>query len=126
MSDVEKHQSFTELKVWQKARALKNDIFQLVKSFPTEEKYRLVDQIVRSSRSVGANIAEGHGRFTFKEQVRYCIQGRGSLSETLNHLVDSLDCNYINEETFFEYKNKVEEVERLLNGYITYLRNKDK
>jgi four helix bundle protein len=126
MSEAEKHQSFTELKVWQKARALKNDIFQLVKTFPPEEKYRLVDQIIRSSRSIGANIAGGHGRFSYKEQVRYCMQGRGSLSETLNHLIDALDCSYSPEETFFEYKSKVEEVERILNGYITYLRSKDK
>ena len=125
MSEAEKHQSFTELKVWQKARALKNDIFQLVKTFPPEEKYRLVDQIIRSSRSVGSNIAEDHGRFSYKEQIRYCMQGRGSLSETLNHLIDALDCTYITEETFFEYKMKVEEVERMLNGYITYLRSKE-
>jgi four helix bundle protein len=121
----DQHQSFTELKVWQKARALTNDIFELVKSFPPEEKYRLVDQIIRSSRSIGANIAEGHGRFTYKEQIRYCMQARGSNSETLNHFIDALDCTYISEESYLLYKTRIEEVERMINGYITYLRSKE-
>jgi len=119
-----KNQSFTELVVWQKARALKNEIFQLVLTFPPEEKYRLIDQLIRASRSIGSNIAEGHGRFSFKDQIRFCLQARGSLSETLNHLIDALDCSYITEAVFVAYKNKVEEVERLLNGYITFLRSK--
>ena len=46
------HQSFTELEVWKKARVLKNEIFELVKSFPPEEKFRLTDQLIRSSRSI--------------------------------------------------------------------------
>jgi four helix bundle protein len=97
-------------------------LWQLAKCFPTEEKYRLTDQIIRSSRSVNANIAEGHGRFTFKEQVHFCIQARGSLSETLNHLTDALDCDLIATEQFEYFKRKITEVERLLNGYISYLR----
>ena len=56
------YQSFEELDVWKKARLLKNEIFALVKTFPTEEKYRLTDQVIRSSRSVNTQITEGHGR----------------------------------------------------------------
>ncbi len=59
------NQSFTELEVWKKARILKNEIKILVNNFPTEEKYKLNDQIIRSSRSITANIAEDHGRFTY-------------------------------------------------------------
>ncbi len=116
------HQSFTELEVWKKARILKNEILLLSKAFPTEEKYRLTDQIIRSSRSINSNIAEGHGRFTYKDQLHFCIQSRGSLSETYNHLIDALDCTYINQEQLTYYKNKIDETERLLNGYIAYLR----
>lgn len=86
------YQSFTELTVWQEARKLKNDIAEIVKQFPVEEKYRLTDQLIRSSRSIGSNIAEGHGRFTYKEQLHFCIQARGSLSETKNHFIDASDC----------------------------------
>src|SRR6266487_1831173 len=111
----EKNQSFTELEVWKKARVLKNELKKLTDSFPPEEKYRLVDQIIRSSRSINANISEGHGRFTYKDQLHFCIQARGSLSETHNHLIDALDCKYISQE-FDHFKLMIEEVGRLLNG----------
>ena len=116
------YQSFTELEVWKKARQLKNEVCELVKSFPSEEKFRLADQIIRSSRSVNSNIAEGHGRFTYKDQLHFCIQARGSLSETYNHLIGASDCKYISKEQLDYYKTKIDEVERLLNGYISFLR----
>jgi len=78
--------SFTDLECWEEARTLRIEIADLVRTFPSEEKYRLVDQIVRSSRSVTANIAEGYGRFHFQENIQYCRQARGSLTETLDHL----------------------------------------
>ncbi len=119
----EKNQSFTELDVWKKARELKNELKELADTFPAEEKYRLTDQLVRSSRPIASNISEGHGRFTYKDQLHFCIQARGSLSETHNHLIDAMDCKYISETQFNHYKTKIDEVGRLLNGYITFLRN---
>jgi four helix bundle protein len=64
------YQSFEELTVWKKARELKNEIFQLVKSFPADEKYRLTDQLIRSSRSINSQIAEGHGKRTNKDKIK--------------------------------------------------------
>ena len=116
------NRSFTELEVWKKARDLKNEIFNEVKSFPVDEKFRLADQMVRASRSINANISEGYGRFSFKDQVHFCVQSRGSLSELYNHLIDAYDCNYIDKEKFIHFKTKVKEIERLLNGYISHLR----
>jgi four helix bundle protein len=118
----EKHQSFTELEVWKKARLLKNEVKALTMSFPKEEHFRLTDQLIRSSRSTTANIAEGHGRFTYKDQLHFCIQARGSLSETLNHIIDAFDCKYIAEEQLLNFKAMIDEVERILNGYISFLR----
>ena len=92
------YQNFETLVVWQKSRDLKNEIFQLVKSFPPEEKYRLIDHVLRSSRSINSQIAEGHGKRTNKDKIKYCLQARGSLSETLNHLIDASDCSYISAE----------------------------
>jgi four helix bundle protein len=66
-----KYQSFTELKVWKKGRVSKNEIKELTTLFPVEEKYKLTDQIIRPSRSINTNIAEGHGRFTYKEQLNF-------------------------------------------------------
>jgi four helix bundle protein len=118
----ERNQSFTELEVWKKARILKNELKELADKFPAEERFRLSDQLIRSSRSITANISEGHGRFTYKDQLHFCIQARGSLSETHNHLIDALDCKYISEGLFNYFKNMIDEVGRLLNGYITFLR----
>lgn len=113
---------FYELEVWKKARVLKDKLWQLVKTFPSEEKYRLSDQIIRASRGVNATLAEGHGRFTFKDQMHFCIIARGSLCETLNHLIDAFDCKYINEDQLNYFKSLIEEITKLLNGYISYLR----
>ncbi|MDQ6757368.1 MAG: four helix bundle protein [Bacteroidota bacterium] len=116
------HQSFTELEVWKKARVLKNEIFELAETFPTEEKFRLVNQMIRSSRSINSTISEGHGRYTYKDQLHFCVIARGSLSETYNHLIDALDCNYITAEKLEYFKAKIDETERILNGYISFLR----
>jgi len=116
------HQSFTELEVWKKARVFKNEIKELVNSFPSDEKFRLTDQVIRSSRGITSTIAEGHGRYTFKDQLHYCIMARGSLNESLNHLIDAFDCKFINEEKLIYCKTMINEIERLLNGYIAYLR----
>ena len=115
------YQNFEDLEVWKKGRVLKNEIFETVKSFPSEEKLRLTDQLIRSSRSVTTQIAEGHGRRTFPDRIRFCIIARGSLSETLNHFLDAVDCRYITDEQLLYYRSKIEEMERLLNGYINYL-----
>jgi four helix bundle protein len=116
--------SFTDLEVWKKARRLKNEIKKMTEGFPADERYRLTDQVIRSSRSICAAIAEGHGRFTYKDQLHFCIIARGSLSETHNHLLDALDCNYIIESIFSHFKGMIDETGRLLNGYISFLRTK--
>src|ERR1700761_570429 len=114
--------SFTDLEVWKKARILRNNITDLVKSFPVEEKYRLCDQIIRSSRSIGNNIAEGHGRFHYVDSIKFFINARGSASETIDHLIIALDEGYITEEIFERLKQLCEDSSRLINGYINYLR----
>ena len=116
------HHKFYDLEVWKKSRALKNEIWDLVKTFPSEEKQRLSNQIIRSTRSITATLAEGHGRFTFKDQLHFCIIARGSLSETLNHLIDGYDCNYISRNQLNYFKLMIEEITKILNGYISYLR----
>jgi four helix bundle protein len=115
---------FEHLELWKKARILKNEIIKEARSFPTEEKFRLTDQLIRSSRSFNALIAEGHGRFTYADQTHFCVQARGSLSETINHLIDALDETYITIEQLNYFKQKAKEVEKMTNGYISYLRSK--
>src|ERR1700712_4734357 len=106
------------------ARVIRRYISELVKSFPAEEKFRLTDQIIRSSRSIGNNLAEGHGRYHYQDNIRFCIIARGSLSETLDHLMIALDENIIEEETLLAFQTEYDSCLRLLNGYIQYLKNK--
>ena len=126
MSEAEKKsisKSFTELEVWKKMRLLKIKIEKMVKIFPNEEKFRLTDQIIRSARGVNSCIAEGHGRNTFPDRIHFCIIARGSLSETNNHLIDAYDCNFITLEELTAFQNDITEIEKILNGYLNWLRN---
>lgn len=109
--------SFEDLEVWKECRNLRKSISALVKTFPESEKYRLTDQILRSSKSPCANISEGHGRFHYQENIQFCRIARGSLSETLNHLTDALDENYISDTEFEQLNNQIKSCIRLTNGY---------
>jgi four helix bundle protein len=80
--------------------------------------------LIRSSRSINSLIAEGHGRFTYPDQIHFCVQARGSLTETINHLTDAIDEEYITMEELTSLKIDAKEVERLINGYLIYLRKK--
>ncbi len=122
MENEKTYRSFTDLEVWKVARQYKNSIFDLSKEFPAEEKYRLVDQIIRSSRSINDNISEGYGRYTYKDQLHFCVQARGSLFETMNQLIDAYDCKYISDEILNQFKEKAFEVEKILNGYMAWLK----
>lgn len=69
MSDIK---SFEDLHCWQVGRELRNDVKNLIKNFPSHEKYDLVSQMRRASRSVTHNIAEGYGRFHYQENIQFC------------------------------------------------------
>jgi four helix bundle protein len=104
------------------ARKLRNDAFQLVIHFPSEEKYGLTYQIKRASRSITACIAEGHGRFTHKDQIHFCIIAGASATELLNHFIDAFDQKYIDRQILKSYQLIIEEIIKMLNGLISYLR----
>ena len=115
---------FEDLEAWKEARTLRILVSKLVRDFPTSEKYKLTDQSLRASRSITANIAEGHGRFHFQENIQFCRQARGSLTETLDHMICALDEGYISSENLNDIRNQYEQVLRLLNGYIGYLKKR--
>ncbi len=113
--------SFKDLDVWKKCRQLRQEIWIVVKTFPAEEKFRLCDQMIRSSRSPSTQIAEGYGRYHFQENVQFCRIARGSLYEVLDHLTVSLDSQYITSEKHDNIEALTNECIRLINGYINYL-----
>lgn len=77
--------------------------------------------MIRSSRSIADNIAEGYGRFHYQENIQYCRQARGSAYELINQYITAFDCNYISDSELENKKNLILIGIRLLNGYIRYL-----
>lgn len=116
-----RRRDFRDLDVWKKGSELRKSIFELTQKFPIEEKYRLTDQIIRSSRSITANIVEGNGRYHYQENIQFCRMARGSLSESKEHLIVAKDCKYIEKEEFDKLLGLVAVCSKLLNGYINYL-----
>ena len=122
-----KIKSFTDLEVYKEARKFRKMISAIIKEhFPDKEKYLLTAQTLDASRSVTANIAEGHGRHYFQENIRFCRISKGSLEETLEHLITVYDEKYISVETLKEVKSQHEICLKLLNGYIRYLKKTKK
>lgn len=116
--------SFEDLEVWKKAREFRQAISLVAAKFPPEEKYMLTSQIKRSSRSISANIAEGHGRYNNKDAMRFTRISRGSLKETLDHMYVAIDEKYISKEEFDSLKISYTHCLKLINGYIKYLESR--
>jgi len=116
------YNSFTELEVWKVSKKFRMNINQLCKTFPKEEKYLLKDQLIRASRSICANIAEGHGRFHYQENIQYCRIARGSAYECLDHLICAKENNYILEGELKTLSTDLTRIFKLLNGYINFLK----
>ncbi len=115
------YKGYKELECYIQARNLRICISELVKTFPSKEKFLLIDQITRSARSVTANIAEGYGRYTYKDTRNFFIIARGSLTETMEHLQTAFDEKHIDEKLLNLHEEKCELVIKLINGYIAYL-----
>jgi four helix bundle protein len=97
--------SFEDLNSWKRSRQLRIAISQLIKTFPDHEKYDLVSQMRRWSRFVTYNIAEGYGRFNFKENAQYIRISRGSIYELLDQLIVAYDEGYITQNELENKKN---------------------
>ncbi len=116
--------SFEDLQIWKSCRELRRTVFNLTESFPSEERFRLSDQIRRAAISVTANIAEGYGRYHYQENIQFCRQARASLYEILDHLSTALDLGYFQEEAFAKHRSSIIDAVKLINGYIRMLRNR--
>ncbi len=113
---------FKSLKVWQKANALEQEVGELAKGFPGYEQYRLVDQLIRASRSIGANIAEGNTQLFIKKEIVHANIALGSAGEVRNHLLIAYQNGYINREQYDALDEKLIEIIKMLYGYIKRLK----
>lgn len=115
---------YIELEVWKESRLLVSSLYKVTKSFPKEELYGLTSQMRRCAVSIPSNIAEGCGRRTSADTIRFLHISRGSLYELETQLFLALDQEYLDEENFKTQTVQITLCKKLLSGFITYYKNK--
>ena len=116
--------SFEDLEVYKSARVFRMRIFALIKKLPLDERHNLISQMRRAATSLTNNIAEGHGRYHYQENIQFLRQARGSLEEIIDDIIICLDESYAPEAELKALKAEGYDLLHRLNGYIAYLRNR--
>ena len=114
--------TFEDLEVYQVAREFRKAMYRVVKRLPEIEKFGLASQIRRAALSLTNNIAEGHGRYHYLDQIKFILQSRGSLEELIDDLNTCEDERYLQTEELSGLKQQGWRVRQLIDGYIRYLR----
>jgi four helix bundle protein len=110
---------FKDLEVYRRQRLLAADVFALSKRFPREEQYSLTDQLRRSSRSIGAQIAEAWAKRLYpKHFISKLTDADGELMETQHWLIEAGDCKYLIEHDSKRLLGICEEIGRMLGSMI--------
>ncbi len=113
---------FEDLDCWQAGRALRKfACIEVATRLPPDERYRLVDQLIRAARSITANIAEGYGRFHYLDEAKFLSNSRGSAQEVLDHLISAYDEGMIDETLLNDGRTLADNAIALINGYRSYL-----
>lgn len=116
-----KFNSFEEINSWQRARILNRKIYTITDSDLFKRDFDLARQIRRASVYITSNIAEGFERNTDKEFIHFLFIAKGSAGEVRSQLYLALDLNYITEEVFVELLSEINEIAKLISGFIKYL-----
>lgn len=117
-----KLKSFEEINSWIKTRALLKDFSAIILNNEKFNKhFSLKDQMFRSLISVSSNIAEGFERETVKEFIRFLYIAKGSAGEFRSQIYVAYDLNYLTEEQFNQLIERINEISKLLSGFIKYL-----
>jgi four helix bundle protein len=93
----------------------------VIQIYPKEEKYCLIDQIRRACISIPSNIAEGSGRNSDKDFIRFLYISLGSANEVETQIVLSQRLNYLNDEDFTNLLNRLQNIKKMLSGLINHL-----
>jgi four helix bundle protein len=114
--------TFEELEVYQVARGFRKSMYWVASRMPDIEKFGLASQMRRASLSLTNNIAEGHGRYHYLDQIKFILQSRGSLEEPIDDLDACDDEQYFPQPEIANLKQEAWRVRKLIDGYIRYLR----
>jgi len=115
------YHNLEDLEVYQLAESFSNDVWDIVNNWDYFAKDTIGKQLVRSADSIGANIAEGYGRFHYKENRNFCYFSRGSIIETKSWLKKAKIRNLITEEQFDNLFETLQSVHIKLNAYLKYI-----
>jgi four helix bundle protein len=118
--------TFRDLVIWQKSMTLVTEIYKITKTFPNDETYCLTGQMRRCAISIPSNIAEGYGRNTTNDYIRFLRVAISSLYELQTQLEISLNLKYLDGKIFQRYSEAAREIERMLSSLMRKLENKDK
>jgi len=113
--------TFQNLNAWKEAHKLVLMIYTTTKTFPSDERFRLIDQLCRSASSVAANLVEGNARLSRKEHIQFVNLSKGSLEETKYHLLLAKDLDYITMEKYNVLLDQAHVVGRLITGLLRFL-----
>ena len=113
---------FKKLQVWQKSHKLTLHIYESTKIFPSTERYGLTDQIRRASVSIPSNIAEGCGRDSTAELIRFFHIAMGSASEVEYQLLLAHDLDYLKTEDYQQLQIEIIEIKRMMTGFVKKLK----
>ena len=122
--NTDRFRTFEDLEVYQVAREFRKKMYEVTRRLPAFEKFELASQIRRAAVSLTNNIAEGHGRYHFADQVRFFLGSRGSLQELVDDINICEDEKYLENATLAELKTEAWRVLGLINGYLRYLRDR--
>lgn len=119
MSKLGHAESFRDLVVYKNARKLAKSVFELTKSFPKEEMYSLTDQVRRSSRSIGGQIAEAWAKRRYKKHfISKLTDADGEQQETQHWIETAEDCGYLKPEQTQRLNSALSEIGRMINSMI--------
>src|SRR5438477_5243140 len=114
--------TFEDLEVYRVAREFRKAMYRVAKRLPEIEKFGLASQIRRAAVSLTNNIAEGHGRYHYLDQIKFTLHSRGSLEELIDDLNVCEDQQYLVGKQIIALKEQGWRVRQLIDGYIRYLR----
>jgi four helix bundle protein len=118
------YQTFEDLEVYQLAREFRKAMYRVAEQLPESEKFGLASQVRRAAVSLTNNIAEGHGRYHFPDQIKFMLHSRGSLEEMLDDLNVCEDERYLAIPEIDRLKTEGWRVHKVINGYIRFLRSR--
>jgi four helix bundle protein len=116
--------SYRDLKVWQLAMQLTEDVYRITGTFPNKETYALANQLQRAAVSIPSNLAEGHARSSTKDYLRFISIAMGSLAELETQVELAARLLYIDRQKLTELLTTADEVGRMLQGLRKSLQSK--